>query len=329
MTAFYRAKPVRSEAAVCWNNYANIMWQCMRQPWHYIPSRCYLGAYRALYQEHLPVDFIHPDRFSSDLGKYRLLYLPFAFMLPQASIEPIEAFVKKGGIVLAEARTGWNDEKGYCGLAVPGFGLEKVFGCREKGAQGVEEGVPVPIRITQGHPAIPLLKPGDVVTGARFKEALEPLALTADVVGEFEDGSPAIVVNSYGDGWAIFVGTLLSLGFYKTGDPGAGRLLKGLKKLAEIEPPVTIEGIEAGTDLETSLLEGVEPGGKPYWIFFAFNHSGQKLHPTFGIQIPVKDYQAHDCLSQQPVTGRHTSGRWVMKKELAPWEIWVIKIYER
>ena len=34
-------------------------------------------------------------------------------------------------------RLHWNDETGYCGDAVPGFGLEKVFGCREKGAEGV------------------------------------------------------------------------------------------------------------------------------------------------------------------------------------------------
>jgi beta-galactosidase len=329
MSAFYRAKPARAEAAVCWNNYANLMWQCMRQPWHYIPSRCYLGAYRALYQEHLPVDFIHPDHFSSRLSQYRLLYLPFAFMLPQAAILPIETFVKQGGVVLAEARTGWNDEKGYCGLAVPGFGLEEVFGCREKGVQGVEEGVPVPIRITQAHPAIPLLKPGDMVIGARFKEVLEPLALTSEVVGEFDNGSPAIVVNSYGEGWAIFIGSLLSLGFYKTGDLGAGKLLKGLSKLAEIVPPVTIEGIEAGTEIETCLLEGVEPGGKPYWIFFAFNHTGQKLHPTFGIQLPARGYLAHDVLNQQPCHGKHTGGRWVVKKTLAPYEIWVVKIEQR
>jgi hypothetical protein len=86
MPAFYRAKSTRAQAAVCLNNYANIMWLCMRQPWHYIPSRCYLGAYRALYQQHLPVDFIHPDYFASD----RLLApaSPFAFMLSRQPCHP-------------------------------------------------------------------------------------------------------------------------------------------------------------------------------------------------------------------------------------------------
>jgi beta-galactosidase len=326
MPAFYRAKPVRAEAAVCWNNYANIMWQCMRQPWHYIPSRCYLGAYRAMYQEHLPVDFVHPDHFSSSLDQYRLLYLPFAFMLPQAAIPRIEAFVQQGGVVLAEARTAWNDEKGYCGLAVPGFGLEKVFGCREKGAQGVDEGVPVPIRITRAHPAIPLLKPGEIMMGARFREALEPLAESAEVVGEFEDGSPAIVVHRYGDGWAVFAGTLLSLGFYKTGDAGAGKLLKGLRHLARIEPPVEVEGVEAGIDIETCLLEGTEPDGQPYWFLFAFNHTGQVVKPRLGIKLPSGDYYAHDSFTQQPVEGRLDDSRWVIEKTLTSWEIWVIKI---
>ena len=326
MTTFYRANPRGAQAAVCWNNYANVMWLCMRQPWHYIPSRCYLGAYRALYQQHLPADFVHPDTFSSRLDRYRLLYLPFAFMLPQAAITNIETFVKQGGVVLAEARTGWNDEKGYCGQAVPGFGLEKVFGCREKGAQGVEEGLPVPIRITRAHPALPLLKPGDMVLGARFREALETLTDTAEVVGEFEDGSPAIVVQRYGEGWAVFVGTLLSLGFYKTGDAGAGNLLKGLTLLAGIEPPVTVELVEEGVDIEPCLLEGTDANGQPYWIFFAFNHTGQSLQAKFGIKLPGEDFAASDVNTQQAVPGQSKDGRWVVEKTLAPWEIWVIKI---
>jgi len=327
MDLFYAGKPSRARAAICWNVLANIMWVCMRQPWHYVPSRSTIGAYRALYQAHVPADFIHVDQIAAGkLADYDLLYLPFSFMISRAAAASIEEFVRRGGVVLAEARTAWNDETGYCGEAVPGLGLEKVFGCRERGAQGVPEETPVPIRIVRDHPALPLLKKGDVLIGARFREELETLSETAEVVGEFEDGGPAIVVNRYGQGWAIFAGTLLSLGFYRFRDENAGKLLKGLTGLAGIEPPVEVDGVPEGMDVEPRLLEGKDEAGHPFYIFFAFNHTGQPAQPQFRITAPQGDYAAMDMATDQPVPCEHRDGRLVLGKPLEPGEIWVVKI---
>jgi len=324
---FVRGKPPRARAAICWNVYANMMWVCMRQPWHCIPSRSYIGAYRALYQEHIPADFVHADQISEGkLEGYRVLYLPFAFMVPRSAAAQIDAFIAQGGIVVAEARTAWNDETGYCGEAVPGFGLEKVFGCREQGAQGVDEDAPVRIRIIREHPALPLLHTGDVVVGARFHEVLEPLSSTAEVVGEFEDGSPAIVVNRHGEGWAIFVGTLLSFSFYKFGDENAGKLLKGPLRPAGIRPPVTVEAIQPGLAIEPAVLEGTDDSDQPFRIFFAFNHTDQPAQPQFGIAIPQGNYAATDIVTNESVPCRFLNGRLVLSKRLEPGEIWVVKI---
>ena len=327
MDLFYTGKPTRARAAICWNVLSNIMWVCMRQSWHYVPSRSYIGAYRALYQEHIPADFVHVDQIAAGkLKDYDLLYLPFSFMLSRAAAAGIEEFVREGGVVVAEARTAWNDETGYCGEAVPGLGLEKVFGCRERGATGVDEGTPCGIRITRDHPALPLLSKGDVLAGARFREEMELLSETAEVVGEFEDGGPAIVVNRYGQGWAIFVGTLLSLGFYKLRDENAGKLLKGLTRLAGIEPPVKVESVPARLDIEPRLLEGEDEDGRSFRIFFAFNHTDRLAQPQFGIAVPQGDYTATDIATSQTVPCQLRDGRLVLGKPLEPGEIWVVKI---
>lgn len=327
MELFYLGKPPKADVAICWNVYANIMWQCMREPWHYIPSRCYIGAYRALYLEHLPVDFIHVEEISQGkLSNYRVLYLPFAFMTPRSMAVQIASFVEQGGIVLAEARTGWNDEKGYCGTAVPGFGLEKVFGCREKGAQGIEEGIPIPIRITREHVVLPSLRPGQVIFGARFQETLEPLAKDAEVIGVFEDGSPAIIAHRYGKGWAIFVGTMLSLAFYKSGDQNTANFLKGITCQAGIEPPIRVKGINPDLDLEPRILEGVHEDEHPFAIFFAFNHTDQYLEPSFEIQMPEGNYQTVDVLTGTTLENHYKKGNLILEKKLMPREIWVVKI---
>ena len=327
MDLFNTAKPIRARAAICWNVLSNIMWVCMRQSQRTIPSRSCIGAYRALYQAHIPADFIHVDQIAAGkLEDYDLLVLPFSFMLSRAAAAGIERFVREGGVVLAEARTAWNDETGYCDQAVPGLGLEQVFGCRERGAAGVDEDTPCRIRITRDHPALPLLREGDVLAGARFREEMEILSGTAEVVGEFEDGRPAIVVNRYGQGWAVFVGTLLSFGFYRFKDENAGKLLKGLPRLAGIEPPVTVDGVAQGLDIEPCVLEGTDDGGQPFHLFFAFNHTDQPAQPQFGIAAPQGDYAATDIVTGQPVPCRYQDGRLVLGKPLEAGEIWVVRI---
>lgn len=326
MELFYHGKASPAKVAICWDLYANIMWQCMRENRHYIPSRGYIAAYRAMYQSRMPADFIHPDQISAGkLDDYKVLYLPFAFMLPKSSAEQIETFVRKGGVVMAEARTGWNDENGYCGEAVPGFGLSKVFGCREKGAQTVDDNIPVHIHITKEHPAISLLKKGDILVGAYFREALETLSPTAEVIGEFEDGSPAIVVNQYGEGLAMFVGTMLSAAFYRFDDPNSGKLLRGLPAMAHLTQPVTVEGVDPELDIEPRILQGKVSGDTHFYIFFAFNHTEGPLQPKFGLAIPQGGYKLTDVLTRQAVSSSWKDGRLYLEKPLAPGEIWVVK----
>jgi hypothetical protein len=135
------------------------------------------------------------------------------------------------------------------------------------------------------------------------------LSETAQVVAEFEDGGPAIVVNRYGQGWAVFVGSLVSLGFYRFQDENAGKLLKGLVRLAGIEPPVRADGVPKELDIEPRVLEGVGENGQPFRIFFAFNHTEQPRQPQFGIAMPPGSYLATDLFTGQVVPHQYEGGR--------------------
>jgi beta-galactosidase len=253
-------------------------------------------------------------------------------MLPRQAAAQIEQFVKQGGVALAEARTAWNDETGYCGDAVPGFGLEKVFGCREKGAEGVGEDTRVPVRIVCNHPALPTLQEGDIVQGAFFREALELLSPEAEVVGVFEDGSPAITVHRYGHGWAVFAGTMLSLAYYKFDDENTGKLLQGLLDLSQIDQPVELRNVPEGVEIEPRLLEFQDDEGKPGYLFFAFNHTepngdSETTEPfRFALRIASGNYQVTDVVREQPVPAIWSDGRLHLQAVLSPGEIWLVKI---
>jgi len=147
-----------------------------------------------------------------------------------------------------------------------------------------------------------------------------------EVVGEFEDGAPAIVVNRFGQGWGVFVGTMLSLGFYRFGDEKSGDFLKGLADAAGIQKPVTVDDAPAAA-VEPRLLEG-KTAGKRFWLFFGFNHSAASLAPQWRLDLPAGAYTAIDIATRRPVALRWEDGRAVLQKQLEPQEIWVVKIIE-
>jgi hypothetical protein len=59
-----------------------------------------------------------------------------------------------------------------------------------------------------------------IVVGAWARDQL--LVAGAEIVGRFDDGSPAILRNQFGAGVAYLVGTYPSLAFEDTLDPGTG-----------------------------------------------------------------------------------------------------------
>src|SRR5262249_40091397 len=73
-----------------------------------------LGVYRAFFENHVPVDFVHAAMLRADrLNQYKILFLPYPVMLSERAAGEVRRYVAQGGTVVAEARLAWNDERGY------------------------------------------------------------------------------------------------------------------------------------------------------------------------------------------------------------------------
>jgi beta-galactosidase len=324
MADFAEAKAPKAQAAILWSIDSNYMWVCMRQTWGYIPSRSMLGSYRALFYENLPADFIHSDQIiNGSLSDYKVLYMPFSLMLPAKAAQRIAEWVYKGGVLIGEARTAWNDENGECGVSVPGLGLEKVFGCRERGALSIEETKMV---ITADHPNIPWLSAGDEVAGAHFQQSMEPISKSAKVVAEFEDGQPAMIANRYGKGRALFVGTMLSFAYYKQEDENAGKVLAGLTEVAGLKRPIEMSGVKPRDIVEPRYLVGRDKKGKSYYIFFLLNHSAHSQEPEVALGLRGKKFRVKDLVTGRQVKFARHGDRLILKKKLASRDVWLVKI---
>jgi beta-galactosidase len=161
-----------------------------------------------------------------DLSRYRLIVLPGMYLLDQASTEAVRQFVAEGGTVVMTAQSAKaNDNNQWHATPKPG-GLTDVFG----------------LRTNEFYDWNGTLKLGEEEiesTVAHF-EVLEPS--TAQVLARFTnfDGNPpAITVNSFGKGRAIYVATVAQPQIMRP-------LLRQLYASVGIEPgPETPDGVYA------------------------------------------------------------------------------------
>ena len=175
-----------------------------------------LGIYRALFEQNIQADFIHPDEVAGGLAsKYDVVYLSYPLMLQQAVADALKAYVRGGGTLISEARPAWNNERGHANTRIPGAGLDEVFGAREKALRSPEAVTFTGEKDLDG-PLAPLA--GRTFNGVAFAEHLEVTGQSTRVLARFPaagsaPGDPAIVMSTYGTGRAILIGSFPSAAF--------------------------------------------------------------------------------------------------------------------
>ena len=142
-----------------------------------------LGIYRALFEQNIQADFIHPDEVAGGLAsKYDVVYLSYPLMLQQAVADALKAYVRGGGTLISEARPAWNNERGHANTRIPGAGLDEVFGAREKSLRSPEAVTFTGEKDLDG-PLAPLA--GRTFNGVAFAEHLEVTGQSARVLARF------------------------------------------------------------------------------------------------------------------------------------------------
>ncbi|KQY81530.1 beta-galactosidase [Pelomonas sp. Root1444] len=183
-----------------------------------------LGAFEPLLKDNIDVAVIKLSY--EDLSRYRLIVLPGMYLLDKASTEAVRKFVADGGTVIMTAQSAKvNDNNLWHATPLPG-GLTDVFG----------------LRTNEFGQAAGTLKIGDeeVKSTIEHYELLEPS--TAEVLSRFSnfDGTPpAITVNRFGKGRAIYLATPAQPQLMKP-------LLRSLYASLGLEPgPKTPDGVFA------------------------------------------------------------------------------------
>jgi beta-galactosidase len=277
------------------------------------------GVHRAFFEQQIPVDFVHPMDVARDkLSQYKILFLPFPVMLSKNVAEGVVRFIQNGGSVVAEARLGWNDERGFSSDEVPGMGLAAVFGAREKVIRPAEK----PEIVLEQSPALPGWTPGTRVTTEAFEEELEPLA-GGRVLARFGEGGAAIVEKTFGKGKAILVGTFLAMAYQRQHNEAAKQVLLDFARAAGVTPEVTVSGHNT-SQMEVRRLEGNDAQ-----FLFAFNHSDSLADAQIVVRVPWTVRDVRSLNDQQKVAFSQSEEGLVLAKQLAAGGIWVVRFERR
>jgi len=223
------------------------------------------GAYRALFRANIPVDLIVPQQLTStDPGRYKAIYLPFAYLMSRQEGQWLASYVDRGGYLLAGTWCAQKDERTFLYNTVPGAGLAQVFGCRERDFRPIG---PETATLLDGRGVIRSVPAGAKLPAHRYGQRLE-LMDGAEIVGQFDDGSPAIVAKRYGQGRAVYAATLLFQAYDATGNPNLRQLLLDVASAAGVETPVRAQAQRDNAEIEARVLQG--PAGRTVVVI---NHS--------------------------------------------------------
>ncbi len=324
MDLFLQAYPPKAEVAVLYNPLSHMVggqqtFTGEGQPIGYNNlSESLQGIHRAFFERSILVDFLHVLDLDSDrLNQYKLLIVPYPVMMSEAHIRHLMEYVKSGGTLIAEARCGWIDERGFSSDVYPGGGLHKVFGCREASLSPLREISKMIIKIP--HESLPLLRPGDHLDALFFEESFDLIDEKSVVLAEFEDGKPAMVYAPHGRGKAIVVGSFVGSAYHHFQNSNNAKFLTGLADWLGLSNPVYASSSEKDILVEARILEG-----KDHKILFGFNRGERRTTAKFEVLVRGQNWTAKNLESEEDVAISLEEGCAFLENRMEPQEVWVV-----
>lgn len=288
-----------------------------------------MGLHRVFFEANIPVDFVSPAEVTGNkLAQYKVLFLPFPVMLSREVADGVKRYIESGGTAVAEARLAWNDERGLAAETIPGFGLDKVFGAREKVMRPVERAQVLPDAawLPPSGVSVNNLPVTNTVAGEGFEEDLEPLP-GAKVLARFANGAPAIVSNAPGKGRAVLIGSFAALAYQRQPEAGSPETAHVAKMFLTLARESGVQSLVQVTGRASAAVEVRRLLGSNHQFVFAFNHASDTADATISFPLEgIIPARATDLSTGEGVTLEFAHGMGIVRRKLAPKEPWVLRI---
>jgi beta-galactosidase len=229
------------------------------------------ATFAPLFRDNIDASVI--DVGHTPIDGYKLVVLPSAYIVDRKIADAVRSYVAKGGTVIMTGYSAKVDETGkWFNTPLPG-GLTDVFGLRTNEFYRSEQ----PLQFALN---------GQTLTGSdSYYEVLEPSRATAlATFANTPQKSPAITVNKFGKGRAIYLATAAQPEFI-------GPLIRSLYPTLGIRPgPLTPDGVSARTVEGRTLY--VNTKNEPVTITFAGTKTGLLSHKSYTDKIDLPAFGA-------------------------------------
>jgi len=263
---------VISQACILYTHDNEWALQQSAQPNKYFVLRDHIQLiYNALHDRNIPVEFARPVE---DLSKYKIVFVPSLQVLSSAEADHLKLYVQNGGVLVGTFNTGLVNEHHI----VPDSGIPNdlmdLFGLE------VVEFDPIP--------------PGEenhlTFKGAFPTSHLHPAKLWCDIIEpkgcqvlavyakEFYSGKPAMTMNNFGLGKAIYIGTQSHQHFYHD-------LVTWLRQICSLHPLLKVP-----ENVEVSMRE--KEGTR---VYILLNHQNSQVRIQF--YKPMHDFLTGNTFS--------------------------------
>ncbi|MBI3850070.1 MAG: beta-galactosidase [Verrucomicrobia bacterium] len=245
------------------------------QPNKYFKLRDHIQLFHSgLHDRNIPVDFARP---TEDLSKYKLVIAPSLSLLAGGEVDRLKLYVQNGGTLVATFNTGLLDEHHVASDTGFPHDMTDLFG----------------LEVLEFDPLPPGEENHMTFKGAFPTSHLHPARLWCDIIEpkgcqvlamyakDFYAGRPAITMNNFGLGKAVYIGTMSHQHFYYD-------LVVWLRQTCNLFPLLKVPDT-----VEVSMRQKADTK-----IYFLLNHQNSPVRIQF--YKPM-----HDFLTGSTFTGNY------------------------
>jgi beta-galactosidase len=227
--------------------------------------------YNALHDRNIPVDFARP---AEDLSRYKIVIAPSLHLLSAAEADRLKLYVQEGGTLVSTFNTGLVNQYGIAPDTGYPNDLTELFGLEVLEFDMLPPG-------EENHLTFKGAFPTSHVHPAKiWCDLIEAKGcqVLATYVKDFYAGRPAITMNTFGLGKAVYIGTMSHQHFYND-------LVVWLRQICSLHPLLKVP-----ESVEVSMRE--KDGTR---VFFLLNHQSTPVRIQF--YKPMHDFLTGNTFS--------------------------------
>lgn len=244
----------------------------------FVPGSIYTdslnGLYRCLWELNIPARFVTPrDLIAGKADTYRAIFVSSQICVGKELANALRTYVETGGTLIIDGRFGMIDDHGILYNDIPGGAFDGGLSYQMLDVDPHQ----LPITLNDGE----ILNGGEVIDGYYERQCWHVSDETANIIGRFSDGSPAIITFKRGKGQILSIASYLWYGYFKENFTSVSGFLKKIAGENDLAIYKT-----SHPHIKINILCGSDG-----YILFAFNYSAEPV----STDLEVRDIQATAC----------------------------------